>query len=247
MLRKFRITHIKKDTDGLVLSDGNGSSFRVPKSELTASYPSNLRLKFQPARLNITYIYGTNIVLEMRLNNTILYWLPERNFPEWEEFFETYSNTDVEIELSVRHFNEKADILLWNLRHQENDVFRFREELLFKHYGKDVPNMISRLKIENSLIFAVKSMRGNYGRNKRKDILLHYFEDYAHLPTDLPYFVDWCLEEMDILHKLYRQDLAKKISLSNLEKSQVMKHSSKLIPISISDEKIKEYVSSFKH
>ena len=246
MLRKFKITHIKKDTDDFVLSDGNGSSFRIPLADFTGSYPSNLRLKFQPARLNVTYIYGTNIILAIRLNNTLLYWQPERNFPEWEEFFETYSNTDAEIELSVRHFDEKADILSWNLSHQERDVFRFREELLFSHYDKDIPNMISRLKIENSLIFAVKSMRNNHSCNEQKDLLLRYFKDYAGLPTDLPYFVEWCLEEMEILNKLYRQDLAKKISLSNLEKSQVVKHTSKLIPISISDEKIKEYVSSFK-
>ncbi len=246
MLRKFKINHIQKDVEDFVLKDGKGRSFRVPKSDVSPDFPSNLRLKFRPARLNVTYIYGTNIVLEMRLNGALLYWQSEKKFPEWERFFKTYSNTDAEIELSVRHFDERADILLWNLAHQENDVFKFREQLLLSSYCNDLPRMISRLKIENSLIFAVKAMRSHFAQNKheQKSILLHCFENYANLPSDLPFFVDWCLEEMEILNKLYKQDLSKKITVSNLGESQILKHTSKLIPICISDEKISEFMNS---
>ena len=249
MLRKFKINHIKKDTVDLVLSDGNGQSFRIPKFGQSFQLPSNLRLKFQPAKLDVTYIYGTDIVLAMHLNKVLIYHQSEDNFPEWKTFFEMYSNTDAEIELSIRHFDEQTGVLLWNLKHQEDDVFKFRELLLLSHYSNDdLPRLVSRLKIENSLIFAIKEAYQDlkHRQKNRKEILLNCFKEYANLPTDLPFFVEWCLEEMDILYKLYRQDKKRGITLANLQDSQIIAHTSKLIPISIEPEKISEFINSGK-
>ena len=243
--RNFCITRIVYHSNDTVLMDKHGKSFTIEKNQYDGPFPNSFQLFFKPPTLYVTYIYGTSIVLEMKLNKRVLFKRKSSCFTEWEQFFNRYSGLEQELELVVRRYDNQCQFLQMNLENQLPNVLRYREEILLKYYKDALPNLVQRLKIENDLIFALTkswvmiSPHSLAYSERLKKALFNAVE----LPFELPLFTNWCLEEMETLDKLYKKDKHRGCS-ANLKKihlSEVIKHSSKLIPITISDEAIKNY------
>ncbi len=246
--KTYHINHIQYGVANVTMTDGKGHSFTVPNQANRKTYPSNLRLKLWPATLEVTYIYGTDIRLLMTLNKQLVFCQSEKSFPEWEEFFAKRSETEADIELAVRCYNNDDRLLLYNLYHEYNDVFKIRQEILLKYYRKEVPNLVARLKVENNIICALRgSLDELVGHHfNKRQVFLEKLQNYAGALMEYPSFVNWCLEEMTEMAKLYGRDKQRccQSTPQGMRTSEVIKRSSKLIPITISDERIQEYINS---
>lgn len=242
---RFCITRIFKHPNDTILVAKEGRCFTVLKDQYDGLFPSNFQLFFKSATLAITYIYGTQIVLEMKLNKRVLFKKSCSLFPEWEQFFSRYSGIEEELELAVKRYDNHYHFLQLNLGNQLNNVLRYREEILLEYYRDAIPNLVQRLKIENDLIFAltkswvILTARPIALSDRMKESLFKV----TNLPLELPLFSKWCLEEMETLDNLFKRDKHRGCSVNpiRMQLSEVIKHSSKLIPITISDEVIKDY------
>ena len=249
-LRKMRIVHIRKNANVVTLTDWKGNSFDFPElKNCLKKCPSNLILIFKPVLFTIKYAASTNIVIEIKVGKTPVYSMDPKKFEKLQHLFDTHTETEAEIELSLRHYNDKDALLCYNLNCQTNDVFKFREEILLRYYRDEIPHLVSRIKLENDLICALTSSWHFFPRKTKKEMFKECLEKNFNLLAEYPNFIEWCLQEMDELDKLYRKDKRNKChsDLSKIVFSQVIKHTSPLLPLSISDEKIQEYVSSYSH
>jgi len=247
----MRIVHIRKNANVVLLIDWKGNSCTLPElKNCLAKCPSNLILIFKPVLVTIKYVANTNIVLEVKMGENLVYEMPEKKLKRLQHLFDTHSETEAEIELSLQYYDNRENILWYNLGHQTKDVFKFREEILLRYYRDEIPQLVSRIKLENDLICALTSSWHFFPQRTKKEVFKKCLEQNIGALgalTTYPNFVEWCLQEMEEFDKLYHRDKRNKChsDLSKLVLSQVIKHSSPLVPISISDEKIQAYVNSY--
>lgn len=248
-LRKMRIMHIRKNADAVMLTDWKGNSIEIPELKTCLDRcPSNLLLVIKPVVFTITYAASTSIAIEVKAGKTLVYRIPQKELSYLNRLFDAHSEIEAEIELSLQYYDNKDTLLWYNLNRQTKDVFKFREEILLRYYRDEIPHLVARIKIENNLINALTSSWHNCSnpRTAKKVLFREYLSRYAKLFERYPNFEKWCLQEMEELDKLYRKDKRNKChsDLSKLLLSQVVKHSSPLIPVNISDERIQEYINS---
>lgn len=243
-LKEFRITRIVRDMGEIVFADRKGRLVRIPQSDYKGTYPSVFKLFFRPAVLNVSYVYGTRTVLQIRMNGKIVYSLAENERRKWEKFFADKTDLQIELDLASLYYDENDGILRYNLGNQEKNVLRYREEILLNSYRKSVPDLVARIKIENDLICALLNYRAEVkGRNFSAKEAAFYLKKCTNLPLELPEFEKWCIDEMRALNKLYQED--KKVGCDRdtgrMHLSKVIGHTSELIPVKIEDEAIRTF------
>ena len=153
---QFRINRVEHKPNKAVIHGNRNQKVEVPRSLFDGLYPENIVLGIICINARVTYIYGTNIVTSVQIADKILFTRSDDEFPEWQKFFAGKTDEEIDIALSIREYNDNADILRDNIANSCLDVFRIRAEILLKHYQDEVPDLVQRLKIEDGIISVVK-------------------------------------------------------------------------------------------
>lgn len=242
---RFYVSHIDVGPTEIHFRTTNGRAVKVRKGCREFEYPSNFLLLFQKAKLDVTYIYGTDIPLEMKLDNQTIYQQSREKFSQWQKFFEGKDDLQIDIDLALSCYDENEGLLVYNLSQQNKNVFRYREEILLRQYANAIPKLVQRLKIENNLIYAVCSSYFKvFATDLSQKMRLEYcLKECSGLNLEFDCLEKWYLEEMMLLDKLYQQDKENGChqDLSRIQESRIIRHSSELIPITISDDAINAF------